>query len=126
MSRAPANAYPRSRRRRYKSRLYRRQSPLMAMLVPIASVLIASMITTLPILSSLPLLWRFGVVVAVGVGGGLVVVAVWRWRCPVQMFLEKGKPEIMGALKFDPRQVRHTGQADIQVLEIDTFFLRFG
>ena len=82
MSRAPANAYPRSRRRRYKSRLYRRQSPLMAMLVPIASVLIAAMITTLPILSSLPLLPPLG----------LMMLIAWRQIRPGLWPLWVGAP----------------------------------
>ena len=76
------NAYPRAKRRRYRSRLYRRQSPLMANLVPIASVLVASLITTLPILPSLPLLPPLG----------LMMLIAWRQLRPMLWPLWIGAP----------------------------------
>ena len=60
MRRKSTNAYPVAKRRRYRSRLNRRVSPFKASAVPIVSVLIGSLVTTLPILTSLPLLPPIG------------------------------------------------------------------
>lgn len=75
-------SYPQSKRRRYRSRLYRRQSPLMAHAVPIASVLIGSLVTTLPILTTLPLLPPLG----------LMILIAWRQLRPMLWPLWIGFP----------------------------------
>ncbi len=72
MKKTVTNAYPKAKRRRYRSRLYRRRSPLKANAVPIATVLAASLITTLPILPSLPLLPPLG----------LMMLIAWRQLRP--------------------------------------------
>ncbi|MBH9537791.1 rod shape-determining protein MreD [Novosphingopyxis sp. YJ-S2-01] len=66
------NAYPVAKRRRYRSRLNRRASPLKANAVPIISVLVASLVTTLPILTALPLLPPLG----------LMMLIAWRQLRP--------------------------------------------
>ena len=75
-------SYPQARRRRYRSRLYRRNSPLKANLVPILAVLIASLVTTLPILPSFPLLPPLG----------LMMLVAWRQLRPVLWPLWIGFP----------------------------------
>lgn len=82
MKRSLLTSYTKARRRRYRSRLNRRESPLIANAVPVASVLIASMITTLPILPSLPLLPPLG----------LMMLIAWRQLRPMLWPLWIGFP----------------------------------
>ncbi len=58
--------------REYESRLYREQSPLRMLLIPIVSVMIGSMITTLPIIEDQALLPPFG----------LLIFLAWRLMRP--------------------------------------------
>lgn len=51
---------PIGQKRSYESRLYREQSPLKMQVIPIVSVMLASMVTTLPLIESEPILPPLG------------------------------------------------------------------
>ena len=82
MRKRVVTGYPQAKRRRYRSRLNRHHSPFMANALPIATVMIASLITTLPILPSLPLLPPLG----------LMMLIAWRQLRPMLWPLWIGFP----------------------------------